>query len=153
MPLAGQRILAGDFAGSAFASDATDEANFNTITYTLGATIVGVVFQAPTSGTVLLIYGARLSLNSATAARVMLTAEVRAGSSIGSGTVVAAANDAWAIEIGPTASMRLGAGQSQPVSGLTPGTSYNVSLWHRNVTAVASAASIFDRNISVIPMP
>ena len=151
MPLAGQIIRAADFDGYAQTSDTTDETNFNSTTFTLGGTTVGTTFRAPTSGAVLLLWSARGSLNSATAQRILCSAEVRTGSTIGSGTVVSAAADGSAVEWGQAAGDRLQAEQSRYVSGLTAGSTYNLSLWHRNAVSVASAGSLFDRGAQVLP--
>lgn len=151
MPLAGQTIKALDFAGYAATSSSTDETNFNSTTFTLGGSTTGVSFIAPTSGIVLVTFGGRIRLNSTTAVHVLLAAEVRTGSSIGSGTVIHAAADAWSLNIGEqSANNRLSASKIIPVSGLTAGSTYNVSLWHRNSTSVASAGSIFDREVTVV---
>lgn len=153
MPLAGQLIRAADFDGFATDEDTTDETNFNSTSFTLGSTTVGTSFVAPTSGNVVISWGGRVSLNSATAARILLSAEVRTGSTVGSGTVIAASSDDWSVEVGVAAGDRLGAGRTRPVTGLTAGTTYNVSLWHRNVTSVASAGTIFFRNVTVVGVP
>lgn len=150
MPLAGQTIKALDFAGYAATSSATDESNFNSTSYTLGGSTTGVSFIAPTSGIVLVTWGGRIQLNSATGVRVLLSAEIRTGSTVGSGTVIYAASDSWALEIGADASSRLEATKVRPITGLTAGSTYNVSLWHKNATSVASAASIYDREVTVI---
>lgn len=153
MPLAGQTIKAADFDGYASTSSTTDETNFNSTSYTLGGATVGIAFTAPTSGRVLLLVSGRIHLNSATGQRVLLAGEVRTGSTVGSGTVVYAAADDDALEVGQTANDRLGGTRSVPVEGLTAGSTYNVSLWHRNAASVASAASIFYRAVQVIPIP
>lgn len=151
MPLAGQIIRAADFDGYASVSDTTDETNFNSTVYILGGVTVGVSFRAPTSGTVQVWWSARGALNSATAQRILVSAEVRAGSAIGSGTQVSAASDGSSVEWGQTAGDRLQASQQRWVSGLTAGAIYNVSLWHRNAVTVASAGTLFDRAITVSP--
>lgn len=151
-PLAGQKITALDFSGGASVADVTAETNFNSTTYTLGTTTVGVTFVAPTSGAVLITFGGRISLNSSTAVRILMAAEVRAGAVIGAGTVVSGAGDVGALECGQIATVRLGASKTRDVTGLTPGSTYNVSLWFKNAVAVASAGSIFSRDIYVAPM-
>ncbi|MGH3369308.1 MAG: hypothetical protein ACRDPR_04850 [Nocardioidaceae bacterium] len=156
MPLAGQLIRAADFAGFATANDTTDVAEFDSTSYTLGTPTVGVAFTAPTSGNVLLTWGGRLNLNSSTAQRILLSAEVRTGSTVGSGSVIAASNDDWAIEIGQSTNDRLQASRVRPVTGLTAGTTYNVSLWHRNAIAVTGspeAGTLFFRDVTVIGVP
>lgn len=153
MARAGQIVRAADFDGFATASDATDVTNFNSTTYTLGTPTVGVAFAAPTSGTVLITWGGRLNLNTATAEVLLLSAEVRTGSTVGSGTVIAASDDDWAVEIGKTGADRLGASRSRPITGLTAGTTYNVAVRHRNFVSVASAGTVLFRNVTVIGVP
>jgi hypothetical protein len=153
MPRAGQIIRAADFDGYASDYESTDETNFNSTSYTLGGTTVGTTFTAPTSGRVMVTVGARVRLNSATAVNVLVTAEVRTGGVIGSGTQVHPATDDYAVEIGQTANDRVGSDRTIPITGLTPGDTYNVSVWHRNATSAASAASIFARTVTVVPIP
>lgn len=152
MPLAGQIIRANDFGAYEDTSDTTDETNFNATAFTLGATTVGLTFAAPTSGAVMVIWQARGRLNSTTGERILVSAEVRTGSSLGAGTVVSAASDGSAIEWGQATNDRLQASMVRTVSGLTAGSPYNVTMWHRNAISVASAGSLFDRAINVIPI-
>jgi hypothetical protein len=151
--LAGQTIRAADFDGFAAASDTTDVTNFNSTSFTLGTPTVGVAFIAPTSGNVLIHWGGKAILNSATGVRVLLSNEVRTGSTVGSGSVVASTDDDWAVEIGQAANARVGASRTRPITGLTAGVAYNVSLWHRNQTSVASAGTIFARDVTVVGVP
>jgi hypothetical protein len=155
VPKAGQIIRAADFDGFAWDADSADELNFNSTSFTLGSTTVGTAFVAPTSGSVVINWGARANLNINTALQIRVSAEVRTGSTVGSGTVVAAANDGWAIEVGQSTNNRLGTNRARPVTGLTPGATYNVSLWHKNAASVvggSQAGSIFDRDVFVVPV-
>ena len=152
MPRAGQIIRAADFDVFASDSDSADETGFNSTSFTLGSTTVGTAFVAPTSGSVVIHWGARALLNVNTALQIRVSAEVRTGSTVGSGTVIAAANDGWSLEIGNATNNRIGANRARPVTGLTPGATYNVSLWHKNATGVASAGTIFDRDCFVVPV-
>lgn len=149
MVLAGQIIRALDFAGFASASDTTDVTNFNTTSFVLGSPIVGVSFVAPTSGSVNVFWGGKLRLNSATGVRVFLAAAVRTGGTVGSGTDVAGTDEDWALEVGEAAGARLGASRTRPVTGLTAGSTYNVSLWHKNAISVASAGTFMFRDVTV----
>jgi hypothetical protein len=151
MPQAGQIIRAADFDGYATDEDTTDETNFNTTTYSLGGTTVGTSFRAPTSGSVEIKWVARPRLVTGTAVRILVSAEVRTGATPGSGTQINAANDDSALEIGEATGTRLGAACVRVVTGLTAGTTYNVSLWHRNATSVASAGAIQYRAVYVSP--
>lgn len=151
MPFAGQTIRAADFDGYASTLDTTDETGFNSTAYTLGGTTVGVAFRAPTSGSVLLMWTARGRLNATAGERVLVSAEVRTGSTVGSGTVIDAAVDDSSVEWGQATNDRLSAGHQRVVTGLTAGTTYNVSLWHRNAISTASAGSLFYRSVQVTP--
>lgn len=149
MPLAGQDILADDFAGPSSATGPTDETGFTNTTFSLGGTTVGVVFTAPTSGQVMVIWGGRLQSNTA-AVRVFLSAEVRPGASIGTGTpVTSAATAASTLETSDQG--RLQASRHRVVTGLTAGDTYNASLWH--AVSAAGNGDIFDRDIAVFPLP
>jgi hypothetical protein len=151
--LAGQIIRAADFAGFATANDTTDVTNFNSTSFTLGTPTVGVAFVVPTSGNALVTWGGKLRLNSATAVRVFLAAEVRTGSTVGSGTVVAGVDEDWSLEVGESVNGRLGATRTRPVTGLTAGATYNVSLWHKNAVSIASAGTLFFRDVTVVGVP
>jgi hypothetical protein len=128
--------------------DSTDETAFTDTAYALGGTTVGQSFVAPTSGAVLVIWAARIQSNTA-AVRGLSSAEVRTGGTIGSGTVVSAAGDQSALETG--AADRLQASRHRLVTGLTAGSTYNVSLWHK--VSSAGNATIFDRDVAVYPLP
>jgi len=149
MPLAGQTILAADFDGYAHDSDSTDETGFTSTTYTLGGTTVGTAFTAPTSGSVKVTWSARLALGSDTNLSYV-SAEVRTGSSVGSGTVVSATSDDSALELGQATTTRIQASRARVVTGLTAGSTYNVSLWHR--TTSADNATIYFREVLVEPL-
>jgi hypothetical protein len=151
MPQAGAIIRAADWDGYAIDEDTTDETNFNTTSYALGGTTVGTSFRAPTSGAVEIKWVARPRLVTGTAIRILVSAEVRTAGVVGSGTVFSASNDDSALEIGEATGTRLGAAHVRVVTGLTAGATYNVSLWHRNATSVASAGAIQYRAVYVSP--
>lgn len=151
MPLAGQTIRAADFDGYSSVEDSTDETNFNSTSFTLGSTTVGLTFRAPTSGGVIVMWSARGNLNNSVGQRVLVSAEVRTGSTVGSGTVVAASGDDASIELGQATNTRVGAASQRVVTGLTAGATYNVSLWHRNAISQASAGTIFFRSVTTMP--
>lgn len=108
-------------------------ANTYGITTTAGTYFqVGVAFTAPTSGAVDLDFRGQI-LNSVATNVTFISPVVRTGSTIGSGTTVLAANDGRAMCCGITSA---NPGQSFvgafcSVTGLTPGSAYNVQLEHR----------------------
>lgn len=109
----------------------------------------GVVFVAPTTGRVTLDYSC--NEGNSTAASVLVAPAVREGGSIGSGTTVLAANDDDAVAILTVAGMNSAlvfGGRTRLVTGLTPGSTYNVRLEHRTNTGTATVSR---RSITVSP--
>ncbi|WP_433406888.1 hypothetical protein [Streptomyces sp. CA-146814] len=148
--LAGSRHLALDsppaVAASASASYDATNTGYGVASSAGSYTEVAVVFVAPTSGRVQYSLSARL-INSGTAGS-LVTAEVRTGSTIGSGTVVDSPTDATGVShYGATLAR---AGISHFLSGLTPGDSYNVRLQHRVTGGTGSFAM---RELIVVPLP
>jgi len=147
--LAGSTVKALDTPPAVSAAEsATFEAT--STSYTTTATSgtyaeVAVVFTAPTSGRVKTSVAARL-INSSTGG-TLVTAEVRTGSTIGSGTVVDSALDAAGCSHYGATFAR--AGINRMLSGLTPGASYNARLLHR-VTANTGTFSM--RELIVEPL-
>ncbi|WP_381801232.1 hypothetical protein [Streptomyces niveus] len=105
-----------------------------------------VTFTAPASGKIKWTVMARLEHSASNG--VLATAEVRAGSTPGSGAIVDAASD-W----GPSHFGSDGArsGASHVVSGLTPGGAYNARILHR-MTGVGGAGTISLRELIVEPL-
>lgn len=100
-----------------------------TYTATLtGGTACGLAFVAPASGKVL-IANSMLLVQSTGSQIAYCTIRVRTGSSIGSGSDVVAAADNNSITA--VAVFVTGIGRVIPVSGLTPGASYNVQQLFR----------------------
>jgi hypothetical protein len=136
-------------------SDGADQAVSSTA-YTAGSPQVGVTFTAPTSGTVLILFGARPQTNTI-GVRCHVSVAVRTGSTIGSGTVIAAASDQCSVETGqPTVAggagdgSRLQASRHRVITGLSPGSTYNARTEHK--VSVAGSGNVFFRNIDVIPL-
>jgi hypothetical protein len=146
--LAGTTVLAADTPTARTQTDSTDELGFTSTTYIQGGTVVGVVFTAPTTGRVMVIWGVRLQSNTA-AVRAVASASVRNGSSIGAGTLVDGATDQSAIE--SAAQARAQASRHRTVTGLTAGSTYNAVIEHK--VSAAGNGDIFDRDIAVIPLP
>jgi hypothetical protein len=152
--LAGQKIRALDFAGYASVFSSTDEPAFNTQTFVPGANPVGLTFMAPSSGSVLVRWHARMRLIVAAAARVLVAPETREGAVIGAGTIVQTITEDAALELGSpgAANGQLEAGMFRDINGLTPGATYNVLLMHKNANSAGGAAQVFARSIYVTPM-
>jgi len=88
--------------------------------------ICGLTFVAPASGKGYMHWHARLSSNTANTA--MVSVALRTGGTIGSGTVVHAASVDWAVETPNNG--REQSAMMRPVSGLTPGNTYNIRVEH-----------------------
>lgn len=131
--------------------DATDETGVTSTTYTDGATTVGESFIAPSSGRVLVLWHARIENNSATGF-CHVSASVRTGSTLGSGTEVSAPADGQAISFneGAGSASRGSAAMYKVVTGLTAGDTYNAVVEHR---VTSNNSDIFDRSIAVMSLP
>lgn len=103
----------------------------------------GSAFVAPASGKVLVLYGANLD-NGTALASTHVAPHVRTGSTVGSGTDVFAATLAKSVRNVGTEDRTYGS--SLPLTGLTPGNSYNVRLEHRVSGNTGTASS---RHVSV----
>lgn len=127
--------------------DYTNQAPYTSATATLGAITVGFAFVAPASGQILLEVSPSMDLtgmNTTTniGARGRVFAQVRAGDVLGAGTliwdgdgdqgplVIFENQKAGGTVPGTVARAVLSSGDA-PVSGLTPGLTYNASLWYR----------------------
>lgn len=94
-----------------------------------GGTAAGVVFTTPTSGLVVILYNTLMQNSGANF--TYFSPQIRTGSTIGSGTIVAAASDDTALTHHGTNALRYGGSQIMVLTALTV---YNVQLLHR-VTA------------------
>ena len=112
-----------------------------TPTLTSGTTC-SLVFTAPSTGKVV-IHNVLESLNSGTG-WTKCTIEVRTGNVIGSGTAIVAANDDDSH--GTTGNNSVRAGVTKLVSGLTPGTQYNV----RQLFKIQSGTGTFLRKELIV---
>lgn len=88
----------------------------------------GVAFTAPTTGRVLLSWKAQLD-NDTAGQFTACSNVVRTGSTVGAGSVVLGAQDARALVHEGTNVKQMG--MTELVTGLTPGTVYNVRLEHQ----------------------
>jgi hypothetical protein len=112
-------------------------------TRTGAADEAGITFIAPASGTVILLW----HVGQSSAASFALTSfEVRVGATIGSGTVFLAADDNRQIQVQSTS--EISGASFYPITGLTPGTTYNARPMYR----VGSGTATFNRpRIAAIP--
>ncbi len=152
MPGSGSKIFAADTPAAVQAADSTDELGFTSTTYTAGTVTVGVSFTAPTSGTVLVWWGARVEANTASRS-VLVSVEVREGATVGAGTVVSAASDDSAIEspqdAAAGAATRLQVSRHRLVTGLTAGMPYTVRTMHK--ISASGNGDVFARDVAVLP--
>lgn len=109
------------------------------------ANICGTAFVAPTSGKVLITW--RATLVNSGANYTACSFEIRAGSTVGSGTVFLASADERTVSTDSTTYE--GQGASEYVSGLTPGANYNVFLTHR---VVGGTQTVLRRTVGAVPL-
>lgn len=147
MPAAGQIIRAADFPDAKTADQATDETGFSSTSYSPGSNVCGTTFVAPTSGRVMVQWFARYESNGTNF--TFVSAAVRTGGVIGSGSVVAAASDGVAIETAAGTDVNQQYPMYRFVSGLTGGSTYNAQV---EMKVNTGTSDIFDRNITVIPL-
>ena len=152
--LAGSKVKAIDTPPTVSDSQA-DLFTFTATTYGVAVTSgtyadCGVAFVAPTTGRVIVKTIGFLRA-SAAGLGALVAPVIREGATVGSGTVVVAANDMNAIQANGTGSntdgCRLGA--EALIEGLTPGGIYNVRLEHRvNGSGIGTATR---RTVIVAP--
>ena len=125
-----------------------NEDGFTDTSYAPGANACAVVFTAPPSGRVTVTWAARMETN--TGDGVLVSVEVRSGDTVGSGGVVAAADDDYAVETAGVASGNDQKSNFRLVSGLTPGAKYHARTMHK---VTAGNADLFSRQVLVRPEP
>lgn len=107
---------------------------------TVSAAVVGHSFVAPASGNVRLGWGANCFHSLASGSTMFIGASVAQGATVGSGTVVSAITDASSLQANGTSV--LPGYKSRLVTGLTPGSTYNMFLlWHESGGGTATAAN------------
>jgi hypothetical protein len=138
-----------------FVSDAPSLAAALATTYAPGGTVLGTAFTAPATGKVYITVGGRIRLETNNNT-MYLSFEVRAGATVGSGTVVLAADNGRAVAVGGngTGVTYLFAGSSRRwlLTGLTPGSSYNVRTMHACQTAGTVNGTLFNRDLLIEPV-
>ncbi|WP_203824405.1 hypothetical protein [Actinoplanes palleronii] len=145
--------MALDTPPAAYDEEVADETAWTNTSFDSGSSVCGTTFVAPTSGAVVVHWFARLQANSANQ-RALASISVATGGTLGSGTVVSAANDDGAIETsqGTTGGVetRMGASAFRYISGLTAGSTYNVVVQKK---VFGGNGSIFHRSVLVLPAP
>jgi hypothetical protein len=120
-------IPGSSFSGTDLTQRTTTSAGYTETLTPAG--LCGVSFTGPVSGIVRIDWKGDISNSGATGVNAISIA-VRTGSVVGSGTVVIAADDNYALRNDTTTSLAT-AGVFHVLSGLTAGTVYNVSLSQR----------------------
>lgn len=153
----GSKVLSLDAPTVTTDGEPTDE-SFSNTSFDSGTNVCGMTFVAPTSGTVLVLWSCRMNADTGgTNHRVLCSVKVSTGGTIDSGTVVSPASDDSAIESPETAASgtigqsRLATAMFRVVSGLTAGATYNVVVQKK--AAVSLTGTIFQRDVTVLPMP
>lgn len=144
---AGQKLRASDLnIASVSDSDVTSRTTTSTsFTQVLSpANVCGTAFTAPPSGKVAIHWSTSLS-NGSSPNVAQCSPAVRAGASVGAGTVFLAADATRGI----TSVANIRAGCTVLVTGLTAGTVYNVALEHRAFSA--GTATFLERHVIVSP--
>lgn len=151
MPDAGDFILAADFDGEAYDAETANDTSTST-SYVAGTTH-GQSFTAPTSGAVWITFGGLIGSNSGTLGlRAHMSDHVRTGATIGSGTDVLVSADERSGKYynhSTTAAFRyVPCSIKHKLTGLTPGSTYNVVTVFR---AISDTAAVDDRFVGVEP--
>ncbi len=121
-------------------------------TYVNLTNIAGTAFVAPESGIVTIHYTALMASDTATGGS-QITPRVGTGATVGAGTTILAAsnNNAIGFDQHATVNESMRFGGHYTLSGLLPGTTYNVSMQGRAITA---GTSTFQRiHTTVVPSP
>lgn len=149
MVAAGQRVRAVDFTQAVTDTQSTSGTTTSTsFTETLtNGTACGVVFVAPTSGSVMVVNSAQMD-NDSSGGFTFLGFIVRTGSTIGSGSTVLDADFARSLMVVGTADIQ--ASRSVVVTGLTPGATYNVRQAFR---VSAGTGTYLRKDLTVFPLP
>lgn len=133
------------------ATDGTFTSAFPTFTDTTTQGTLGVAFVAPKSGRVKILFACGQGRTTVAGAVVVIDFSVRAGGSIGSGTSVSLAGTKPARQV---VGESHASGNNHPltgfdlISGLTPGSTYNVVL---SYAVTGGTATVNRRNIVVEP--
>lgn len=96
----------------------------------------GVAFTAPVGGRALVHFGASMDGNAADTF-ALVGFQIRTGAVVGSGTVQIAANDNDAV--GSEGASGTTGGRTSMITGLTPGSTYNVQLLYKRLAGTGTA--------------
>jgi hypothetical protein len=159
LALDGSTVLASGATGNVpqpvSVSDAPSLAVALSTTYAAGTPALGTAFTAPATGKVYITVGGRIRLDSNNNT-MYLGYEVRAGATVGSGTVQQAADNGRAIAIGGNATGLTfvfgGSSRRLLLTGLTPGSSYNVRTMHACQTAGTVNGTLLNRDLLIEPV-
>jgi hypothetical protein len=143
--LAGTVITGTDVPEMASDFEGTQDSGITSTAYAQG-TLCGTTFMAPTTGRVMVMWRAKVDIDTNQATYVSI--EVREGSSVGSGTIFLSPSDEYAV--GRQNTNNVAFGIFWPVEGLTPGATYNVRLMHR---VTGGSGTVDDKEVVVIPLP
>lgn len=135
------------------AVEATDQ-SVTSSTFAAGSPVCGLTFVATDTWVWVHLYGfIEVSPSGGSQRRIELAWELREGSTIGSGTVLLAADGITrgiAIASATASSgTQLAAGHTYRHTGLTVGNSYNVRTMHRVNDATAVTANVLQRQLGV----
>jgi hypothetical protein len=145
--LSGDKLVATATASSRVDTDGSTTSTSYTATLS-GSSVPGVAFVAPPSGKVTILFAAA-TYNSVLGNDNKIAVQVRAGGSVGSGTVFYAANDNDMILWRPYNALAAHRASSfAEVTGLTPGDTYNAQMM---VKTVSGTANFLYKFIKVLP--
>ncbi len=125
------------------------------VSYT-GGTTHGTSFVAPPSGQVYVTFSGLVGSNATALRNCYMSVEIRTGGTVGSGTVVQAADDDCAIVYTAASSIAgfkyITASYRFLLAGLTAGSTYNAKTFFRTTNADSSAA-VDNRRLLIEPVP
>ncbi|HET9889639.1 MAG TPA: hypothetical protein VFQ42_03985 [Mycobacterium sp.] len=146
---AGQKLRASDLATPSASGIQTDSGTVTSGTYvgtrTGTSNVAGVAFTAPNSGNIMVLWGGGLSISGG--GFVLVSFEIRTGNVVGSGTQWWAPSDN--IQIQGESTTETSEATFYPISGLTPGGSYNIRQMYR---ANTGTGTVNRPRISVMPL-
>lgn len=152
---AGTQIVALDTPAVVSDEETSNITGVTSTSFITDTPVCGVSFTAPTSGRVLVMWGAHVIGQTANC-QVRVSVRVREGSTIDSGSTVSGPHVRNSVHNAEDSSgggqQRVGAGTFRVVTGLTPGSDYNAVTQHR-VAGSSPSGDIDARSIAVIPLP
>jgi hypothetical protein len=116
-----------------------------------GSTVAGVAFVAPPSGRVM-IHGNFVFQRGAGTGQLYMGPQVRTGTTVGSGTVVYNPTSDPGAKVGGSGGDVYAGGVSVLVTGLTPGSNYNVSAVFFAISPSSLTINYFSRQVIAQPV-